>query len=220
MPDQELDSLLSFDGLRAAEKVSGKTYKEDEPTAMLGMFMSIDNNKKLAEQLKARSDTHFGVKYPWFLKRLAEEGFEEAAKYPAGDTDTLYVHVKRDEGLVIVWDTYGDGINIGNVMFNLEFNECEKDTWLSKCSGGFARCVDKSRRIYVGDYDIREALFYKLNEMRRVGKFLPVWVERPWKKILSYVDWKMARADYKALHEQRMAALPTWLKNIMGNDNA
>lgn len=222
MSDKELDSLLNFDGLNAAEKMSGKSYKEDEGTAMLGLFLGMTKNRQLADRLAKSRDTFVGITARDFLVRLKEEGFEIARSYPVAERDTLYIHVKRDEGLVIIWETYRgeDSINSGNVLFNLQFRNPDEAHYITNVSGGLARLgPNDKRKIFVGDYDIREALFYKLNEMRSVGDFLPLWVEKPWKKILSYADWKMEKKeDRDALHEQRMSELPKWLKDLMWNN--
>jgi len=59
MDSNLMDKILNFDGLSVAEKITGKSYKEDEKTSMLGFGLSLENNKLKDKMLKSISDSAF-----------------------------------------------------------------------------------------------------------------------------------------------------------------
>jgi hypothetical protein len=46
MKKNKIQKLLDFDSLNEAEKITGKSYKNDDDTTALGFLMHIENSKQ------------------------------------------------------------------------------------------------------------------------------------------------------------------------------
>jgi len=60
----KFDDAMSFDPLYEAEKLTGKSYKEDKGTESLGFLMALEHNEKKRDMLKAMNDTYMCIPYP------------------------------------------------------------------------------------------------------------------------------------------------------------
>lgn len=68
-------SILDFDGLAEAEKITGKSYKTDIYTQSLGMKMMLDNNKKKKDLLESQNDSTFLTTEEDYLRIVESIGF-------------------------------------------------------------------------------------------------------------------------------------------------
>ncbi len=196
IPDAQLKRILAFDPLDTAEKMTGKDSQSDEATTWLGMFMMWDNHdyKKMAAM--ERNDTYWAMPLKEYIRAIKLEGFKQVLALPfigksKGEPDLneiLYIFWKASEGLLLKFDTFRGNLNGGTCYFNLEV------PIETRIPGGYSGCWRDGALI--ADIDCREALRFKLNQFREVGKFLPVWIERPYMNLYHYMDTKDENGEY------------------------
>lgn len=67
----DIGEILRYDALDTAERLTGKSYKEDEDTMGLGFLMHISHGERKAAALKATDDTHWGISFDDALPRTS-----------------------------------------------------------------------------------------------------------------------------------------------------
>jgi len=218
MTDQIRD-LLRYDPLDAAERLTGNSYKDDEGTSALGFLMHLDHSERKEAALKAAGDTHFSMPYAEACDVYERLGFEKVGTFPFEAEDgtpeefSVWWH---SDGLLLTAETYRTtGLNISKVRYNVRLNVPRSEAWdrLSSCS-------TTESGVTVGDHDAREGLAAKLQGLREVGEFLPVWEEQPFMWLLNYMDTKTDGYDHKAITESRIAALPQHVQTAIRGGNA
>ena len=204
-----IKELLSHDSLHEAEKLAGKSYKEDLDVARLGMVLGMQKNEETKAMMYLTKDTHFSQTLAEFKEVLVDMGFKEVyvcdipeGSYSKGDKFYIYWN---PEGLLICFDSYNGNtsVNGGSCYFNYAG---DRDA-MFQCSNGFAGEVD-GVNVYSGHKDVREGLRFTLNQMKENGKILDKWIERPFLWLLHYMDTKVEGYDYKKISEERIAQLP------------
>jgi hypothetical protein len=183
----EFDDMLRTDPLAEAEKLTGKSYKDDEATASLGFLMHIAHNERKEKELGLRDDTFFRTPFVDTLRIYTELGFELVYhEHFRGKDDAgmeQYVILWRD-GILATIDSYtwstGDQkptTNSNNFYYN--WMPSTDDFWDCTSSGHFiTEAYDQGRKIWSGYHDGREALRHNLARMESKGTFLPEWEER------------------------------------------
>lgn len=204
--DDQIKAALSFDPIAVAEELTGKSTKDSDEPAWVGLGLQMGLNKHKEELLKLNDDTHFGITIPEFQRLLGRMRFtmilEDAipkGEYSEGDFYRIYWH--EVDGILISFDSFnGDKcINGGNVYL------CFRGPrWnLPSCShGNLEGDVD-----YVG-HDIREGLRHFLNAVRATGQIVPNWPRKPWLWLLHYMDTKTKDYDHDSITMGRIKRLP------------
>ncbi len=188
IPDEKFKRILAFDPLDTAEKMTGKDSQEDEATTWLGMFMMWENHDHKKAAALERNDTYWAMPLNEYLRAIKLEGFKQVLALPfIGKSkedppinETLYAFWKASEGLFLKFDTFRGKLNGGTCYFNLEV---PVETYIPGGYSGHWR-----DGVLIADIDCREALRFKLNQFREVGKFLPAWKERPYFSLSHYMD--------------------------------
>lgn len=220
MSENKIDEkLLNFDALDAAEVVTGKSYKDDEKTANMGLFLHAAAGKAKAEMLTAAGDTSLRNGLADYLRIIAAEGFEQMLRLPftakgyrdePDRAEELHVHYHRADGILLVFDTYRtNGVNGGHFFYN----------WRRKEGGSFGVVSSGHGRpdgIWAGHHDCREALRYHIRRLREEGSFVTPWVERPFLWLLHHGDTKVEGYNYKAINAERIAMLPEDVRAALG----
>lgn len=185
--DTRLKALLHTDALLEAEKVTGKSYKEDKGTEALGFGLHMALGEAKQQALQEARDTYFQMDLEGVLAVYDRLGFrrvylEHFQGKGWGDDlvdETYRVLWQPEKGILATVDSWqSSGVNMHKVYFNADMGE---SGWPDRCSGGFSRTAyDRGERIYAGDRDVREglALFIRDTE-EQGGRFLPQWIERP-----------------------------------------
>jgi len=206
-----LRELLKYDALAEAEKISGKSYKEDDGVSFLAMALMRENNETKGELLDLNDDTKLNNKLDKYLRITKEEGFEIVLKEDfvyEGQSDALYVLWNDEDGILLKFDTYwSDDVNGGSFYYNWIPNELDNSSWRGTIteSGGFA---DKRGEVWAGHHDCREALRLHLHGLREKGTFVKPWVKNQFLWLLHYADTKDKNYNYHAINAQRIAKLP------------
>jgi hypothetical protein len=110
---QQIAKALTFDALAEAEKVTGKSYKEDKTTESSGLFFDIYNGERKARLMDLTNDTKFSETEDDYLKKAEEAGFEVVLKIPFttkdGIVERFYVMFHYKYSILLKWDTYTCG---------------------------------------------------------------------------------------------------------------
>jgi len=232
MLKDEIQKLMDVDPLEAAEKITGKSYKEDGNTVSLGLFLQLEKSKNMQALMDLTDDTKFSDDMEKHLRISKELGFniiyEEIEciknKYQEGDSylETFYV-LWHDDGILMTCDTYcTKHRNSATIYYNLE-SKVEFDSFYRVISSGH---YAKNRSVLVGSHDAREGLRHTINNLRAVGNFLPVWIDdpRPWMSPYwdttdwqhgSGIDYKGREAERKKIVDARIIKFPQHVRDAI-----
>ena len=101
--------LLYFDAIGEAEKISGKSYKEDKYTGILGMLLMMDNREDKNKLLDLNDDTKLSNDLDNYLRIVKDEGFEIIYKEDFlsnhNDKESLFIMWNDKEGILLCFDT-------------------------------------------------------------------------------------------------------------------
>lgn len=196
----DLDQLLAFDPLAAAEEFTGKSYKEDRETAALGLLGQMVNGEIKAELLKSMDDTRFSEDFDTCLRIAREEGF--SVVYEQAFTDYMQGGPERyvilwKSGLLLTLESFGyTGRNMAKLYFNVR-----TDDWIEGSSGHFKDGVQ------VGYLDVREAFRHNLHRIEQ-KEVLTEWIERPFLWFVNYSQVHEEGYAYQVINEDVIARLP------------
>ena len=238
MSDKKIDRALKFDALAEAEKITGKSYKNDELTESLGFLMHIEAGAAKKKLLQEAGDTHFRMTPQEFIDVIVGYGFEVGYMeqfvddhYDEPSNSTLYIFFHREKGLILKFDTYfnGTSVNSAKVYYNFQVDEkgCLGEVegyegphlWHYTSSGHYEE-VDGDP-IWIGDHDARERLLHNMRKIEEIGHFLPVWRKAPFARFLHYTEYnrgpyKSSDQDvYDAINKKRIDSFCPQLKEIM-----
>ena len=216
MNNTELLEVLHTDPLLSAEKLTGKSYKEDEGTQWLGFGIMQEKRKIVDRELTERGDTVFQNYLDRYQRIITEYGFELALEIPFiakydGAEERFFVYW-HPYGLLLHFDTYeGKRVNGGKVQYCWKPADPDaRETWRLTSSGGYYDGV------WVGNHDCREALIFNLENLRANGEFVNPWPRLPFMWLLHHGDIKVEGYDYKAITEERIDMLPEYVREGMG----
>jgi len=72
--DEEIDKTLHFNPLAEAEEITGKSYKNNEFTSMLGFMMAMEHNEKKTSLLEFFNDSTLSMNILDYIKIVEELG--------------------------------------------------------------------------------------------------------------------------------------------------
>ena len=199
-----MKNLFNYDPLDEAESLTGKSYKDDKETMGLG-FLLMQASKHVKElKLKETNDTTLTNEISNYIKIIEDFGFNKVY-------EEIFVIENREEkqymywvdGILLVFDTHYGYINGSSFYYNWVPN---KDTEYYKyiSSGGFA----KDNKTWLGNHDGREAIKYKINQLKCNGKILKVWNEQMFLWLCHYGDTKNEEYDHKGIILDKIKRLP------------
>lgn len=111
-------NALSRDAIAEAEALTGKSYKENELTQLLGLLRHTELVKNKRSLMDSERDTNFRNDPIWLKNRLAEDGFvllhsEEFVGHNYGDgapTEEFNIFFCYRRGLLVFMETFGRGL--------------------------------------------------------------------------------------------------------------
>lgn len=218
--DKKIDALLEFDPLQYVEDVTGDHYNNHPGLAMI-VAQAHGAAKEAA--LVARGDSVYSDSISRYLWILGGLGFTEAKvhtftwmdEYADGkllETDALHLMVHQKHGLLLLFDTFRGRVNSATCYFNWE--SYTDDHWALRCSGGL--CRDETKHVFVGYFDAREGVVFRVKHLLETGRFVTPWVERPFLWLLHHRDTKDGEYNYHAINEERLGWLPAAFIEQMG----
>lgn len=146
---QQIENELKFDGLSEAEKLTGKSYKEDKLTEGLGFLNHIQHGNRMRNLMMATDDTLFSETESEYYRKVVEFGFKTLVKIPFFSTSSnqeerFYIMFHYDYSILLCWDTFLGNRNGGNFYYNWIPNDtnCKHDL---TSSGGFVNHTKEFR---------------------------------------------------------------------------
>lgn len=160
---KELKALLNFDALHEAEKVTGKSYKEDGGTESLGFLWHIENSQKRKALLTKLGDSTFSNTEEDYLNIVKSIGFESLLVEPFINRDGIeeryHIMWNKERSILLSFDTHtwGDdgswakagkdvpppNVNGGKIYYNWSPNPDCKNHCTS--SGGYVGNGDSNK---------------------------------------------------------------------------
>lgn len=211
MSDENLDRLMKRDPLIEAEQATGKSYKEDQGTLLLGMLNSRELERQKREALSERRDTYYDLPFTEHLVIAKELGFEQIfteqfrGRY---GTETFAV-LWRDDGVLMRADSFlwGDGkparVNHADIYFN---HRAHDEKWWCQGSGSYVE-DPQGELVGVRHQDVREGLRRALGDLEEHGEFVSPWIKRPFLWLMNYTQ-KPEGKGYEAVNEAVIAQFP------------
>ncbi len=240
--DNDIVKLLSNDSLAQAEKLTGKSYKEDAATSNLGFLMGLHDNMVKDKALAAIGDTVSNMDWLAYCEMIEKFGFGlmvEDFSPDGGASIRLYYNEK--DGLLLRADSYHGNRNAATVYYNWMPNIKPEEDWENPeeaefvdfygatSTGGF-NFIGKTdnllprnkldpywqNAVWAGNHDAREAVAFKMRRLRENGTFIPVWKYKPYMWLVAHWE-KDQKDDYGQINADRFAKLPQWVQdNIKG----
>ena len=236
LSDLSFEELLHTDSLLEAEKITGLSYKEDEPTMWLGfsILQGLSAAKEVA--LTERGDTTFRNELSRYQSIIEDYGFELVRSLPFAKRDnneTQFTYWHKAYGLVLIFDTYEEtGVNSGSVYYVWRRDpEAATGRWTANSSplGAYidGRKNEEWDGTIFGSHDCREALIFNLENLRTHGEFIVPWPaitegEGSYRVYFSHhgdewpEDYKERSEFIKNLNAERLAELPAEMRESMG----
>lgn len=216
MNDAELEKILKYDAIDEAEKMFGTNTKEAEAFG-LGSFLL--NNELKKEALIKNNDTPFSCSLERYVEIIEDNGFELALK-----DDDVYVYWQNDIGVLLVFDTYSDRINGGNMYYNWLVDKNSDIKHKCTHSGQYQFGDDRQLKLYdiegkkhilhIGSCDCREALIHNINKLRDNGTLLSNWIEPDFCFGLAVgKDYRREDSSHKEISLKRLEMLPDHIKS-------
>lgn len=213
----KLSDLMKVDPLADAEKITGKSYKDDEGTSALGFLLHLGHVDEVKAAAVAENDTHYGASFAYALAVYRDLGFDMVLAdevVAEGDLTERYVVLWHPDGILGTLESYGgDGMNSAKIYYNVEADEALP--WNVTSSGRYAIHED-GRKVWSGDHDGRTGLRASINGLREHGKFLSEWVDRPHLWLICYPEskahdglgWSEGAQVRKGITQERIDRLP------------
>lgn len=221
--------LLNFDGIAFAEEITGKSYKNDKGTDLLGIAMLMANNKAKLKHLQDMKDTTMSCSLEEYLAVVDALGFELVLDLPftapgwnkedSPVNEHFFVFAHRD-GILLNFDTYqGNRVNGGHFCYCWKPTVEKIDYRIISCGMFYEN--ESDGMYWGGDHDCREALKHKIETLRSHGEFMKKWPADSniflW--LLHYRDTKVEGYDYRAITKERITMLPVWVQDMIGEHN-
>lgn len=218
-----IKKVLTYDPLEQSEGIFGKhwsQFTEDEMKMSLGL--SLIHNKNKSEILKNNNDTYSSMEWFDFIDLIELNGFICGLKYDIYHDDDIdeAILYYRNDGLILWATSYFNkkSVNGGTLYGEISYEEFSEEIFsaLNGCSHGGVGTFENIRSF---NKDVREGLFYTINNLSNLVKFNSQWKQRD--KFLWFVDYvenKKSNYDYKAITLNKISQLPLEAKEIIGND--
>jgi len=225
-----LDEMIKFDALEAAEKLTGKSFKEDKETHDIAMDLMWSNSMLKREKLQELKDSYHGISIKDYLRIIEDDGFEQLlvedfidSDAPEGLYEKYYVYGHQRDGFILSFDSYSykidDNVDIllngGNLYYN--WKPLVDNYFDTVSSGSFI-----NKDVWAGYHDCREGLLHNVNNLRNRGDMVNPWVARPFLWLLNYAqerDVKKKAVTYDEINREKISKLSDWAQKIIGPEN-
>lgn len=207
---EEVRALLHRDGLAEAEKITGKSYKEDPVTMHIGFIGHLGLVESREAALIAINDTYNAQSLEEHLAVFFDLGFEIVYQEPFyessyGYNETMYILWNASKGVLGYVESYSENrVNHSKIYYNVQLPDRDVINWLYTSSHSGIN----DDLVLCGDHDTREGLRVAIDGLEKMGTFMTMWTRRPWYRFVNYMEWKIPNVDAAQLTENRMNKLP------------
>lgn len=229
MKNENIEKLLNYDAIAEGENISGKHWSNFSESDMKNVLINNYLNSKSKEKcLKYNKDTYFQMSWEYFINLLKENNFSLAYenvfkynKYGDNADEKEVIYYNKEKGLVIYATSFYNctSVNSGTLYGELQSFDTKEDregAWKYVSTGGWR---DFENRILETSHDIREGLFYKLNQLESHGKFLNKWTNKNrflW--FVNYIEEDEEGYNYKEITKNKIKQCPIEFQNILNRD--
>lgn len=219
--NDRIAARMNFDGLKVAEDLTGKSYKDDYATMLTGLLLHSENSRALNALLAVNGDTSNDSSVEQYLAVVNDLGFEKCLEIPFQGldcTETFYVFFLVKYGILLVFETWcGNSIHSSRFYYNFRFEGVWPRVYSSGC---LAR---QNHNVWVGHHDGREGLRFNIENIARTAEFLPVWVEQYcslW--LVNYMEcrndcFEKRLKSYEEISTERLSMLPEHVQKAILN---
>jgi hypothetical protein len=222
--------ILNLDPLLTAEKLTGKSYKEDKETALLGMFINQMKSKVVANFRQSEKDTYYQIGWDEFKNLIVERGFtidyQNRFEYEEGrKPEEIIAHW----GFVLLHATSfqwshkeEETLNGGYIYFQTVGNLSNIFS-INHISGGCTghldipgdydqlkimdKNLDRDRFIFGGQFDVRDGLFSFLDGLDAISRFIPI-EKKQFIWCLNYGETKVKGYDVDKITRSKIHTVP------------
>jgi len=225
--------MISFDFLQEAEKITKQNYKEDPDTVALGLQLSMASSLVIEKLLQARGDTVYSMTMDDYVNKITEIGFTKIhehfckrifnGKVEGEEVFQVWYH---SDGLILVCDSYNGHRNSAKVLYNWQPTDISSSEFCKCISSGHIYNdpnnsdkddnSDKDEKIWIGDHDAREALVFKLNRLKKNGKFIKPWVQQPFLWFIDQEQSKEKPIKRGEINKQVISTFSIQIQNMIG----
>ena len=226
------EKSLHIDALDLAERMSGKSYKEDEETGMLGMSLQMMLSAQKKQLLQEQDDIHHGSGIEEYLRIMKELGFEIVYTEPFSVrqnpnepiTNEMYYIMWHPTRFILASIESYDKTSLNSSKWYFAYKPISSDDYYKQnfhFSGswyGAREDLPRSEWVWVGNWDAREAIKHEIIKCDMSGKFVE-WPCTQFLQLNTYGDWKKCEShNYSPADEmtkKRFNALPDHVKSVI-----
>lgn len=218
--NEDIDKILRTDPLAEAEKLTGKSYKDDEETAAMGLLMHMANARRRNHLMEANGDSTFRSREEDYIRIIESIGFEKVWMdvFEGRVTKEREYIFHNPAGFLLYFNTYtwevGDcNVNRAEIFFNWKSNDA-KNLFPNACSGGL-----NDDLVFCGNMDAREAVIHNVTKLLRTGQMhTPIDRKRTWIWFVNYIESSVEGYDHKAITQSKMVQLPQRVRESFFGD--
>ena len=121
MKPEEIKKIQEIDTLAEAELITGKSYKDDETTVMVGLALNFRKSEVVNMIMEATDDTLFRETVDSYIRKTTDFGFEIVLREEikeCKEKEEFIILWHREYSILISFDTYRGGVNGGNFYYN------------------------------------------------------------------------------------------------------
>lgn len=224
---QHAIQAMEFDPLALAEDITGEALDDSPDTVAIGFLLSQANSQRKRMFLSELGDTHWGISWIDFLVILNKLGFEiityrrfcdnkwdkEQSVWPK-----FIIAAHREKYLLLCATSYISGqkevINGGKVYGTLRRSQGKttREEWqaLNRCSHG-----PTNTRTFSFDYDVREGLVSKLQELEEAFSFVRWHDPDRFLWLMDYVQTQKEADEWERHRNEFLASAPQWVRDFI-----
>lgn len=218
--ETDIDVLLKYDPLLEAEKITGKSYKEDKATSFLGMRLASAKNIAKNQALKELGDTYWAMSWDEFKEKILgsvfkfKEVYKQEFQNKKGEYDEEVVFYDATRGIIIHADSYSSksSVNGANAYYQIDFGKGKVDYRLLPGSCHCVNFLDTTCNVWVSKIDAREAILYRLLQIDfSEYDFLKEWYKPESLWLYNWLDFEKVRdnkTSYDEIRENKIKLLP------------
>lgn len=213
-----INQELNRDSIQEIEEFLGHSYQENSDAEN---YLMLQHHIQVCEEKKAlqlvTGDTTFSMVADDYIANVSEFGFREVYSEEFSDEKDDIRHFKifwHDWGILLYFDTYIGKINGGDLAFNWNPSDelSHSDIVGLRLSGTVHLEGDKN--IWVGKFDCRESVRFRLNQMHDKGEFVKPWIKRPFLWLLNGME-ERGKYDRKAINSEKISKLPDDIQSMI-----
>lgn len=183
----EFDKILNFDPLYEAEKITGKSYKEDPGTEGLGLLLLQESAQRKQEELALRGDFYRNIPFTEAVDVAKDAGFEPVWAHSGishyGNPQKTIMF--WSDGILLKINSYEDRLNSAYIYFNWRPFSGKSDEFgpifSFPISGGMQHKgegfddIEGDPWVFVGNIHVLEGFKHYVEKLRASGEVLTEW---------------------------------------------